>query len=332
VVQHRSDDPANPIRVLNLSYGSGGTPAYWTDPLQFAVEQAWKAGIVVVAASGNQGNNSGKLSNPATSQWVLAVGSTTTNGTVAPADDTVAPYSNIDPQRYTDVLAPGDSVASLRVPGSNIDNMYPSARVGDALFKGSGTSQAAAIASAAAALLMEYQPRLSADQVKHYLIEGKTWLPKGIDGMGEVNVNGAIGKLLEQPYLNSQSWMWGSGKGPIEATRGTSHVYLDGTPLTGENSVFGVFDSAAWAARSATHSTWTGGVWMGHRFAGDGWTGTSWATQTWADTSWSDRPWSGPETWSDPGWIGRYWSGRWPTDPWIGRYWSSDTWPAAFWG
>ena len=47
VVAHRNDDPANPIRVLNLSYGSGGRPVSWTDPLQFAVEQAWKAGIVV---------------------------------------------------------------------------------------------------------------------------------------------------------------------------------------------------------------------------------------------------------------------------------------------
>ena len=26
VVEHRNDDPANPIKVINLSYGSGGTP------------------------------------------------------------------------------------------------------------------------------------------------------------------------------------------------------------------------------------------------------------------------------------------------------------------
>ena len=51
VVQHRNDDPANPIRVVNLSYDSGGTPTTTTDPLQYAVEKAWKAGIVVVQCS-----------------------------------------------------------------------------------------------------------------------------------------------------------------------------------------------------------------------------------------------------------------------------------------
>ena len=33
VVQHRNDDPANPIRVLNLSYGTGGMSASSVDPL-----------------------------------------------------------------------------------------------------------------------------------------------------------------------------------------------------------------------------------------------------------------------------------------------------------
>ncbi|MEV0569933.1 S8 family serine peptidase, partial [Dactylosporangium sp. NPDC050588] len=36
VVAHRNDDPANPIRVINLSYGTGGTPNSWSDPVQYA--------------------------------------------------------------------------------------------------------------------------------------------------------------------------------------------------------------------------------------------------------------------------------------------------------
>ena len=58
VVKHRNDDPANPIRVINLSYGAGGIPALLDRPAAFAsVEQAWKAGIVVVAAAGNTGTS-----------------------------------------------------------------------------------------------------------------------------------------------------------------------------------------------------------------------------------------------------------------------------------
>ncbi len=48
VVEHRNDDPKNPIRVLNLSYGTDGVQDYRVDPLTHAVENAWRAGIVVV--------------------------------------------------------------------------------------------------------------------------------------------------------------------------------------------------------------------------------------------------------------------------------------------
>ena len=43
------------IRVLNLSLGHPVGESYTTDPLCQAVEKAWKAGIVVVCAAGNDG-------------------------------------------------------------------------------------------------------------------------------------------------------------------------------------------------------------------------------------------------------------------------------------
>ncbi len=70
VVQHRNDDPAHPIRVLNLSYGTDGTQDYRTDPLTHAVENAWRAGIVVVTAAGNRGVD-GPLNDPAYDPYVL---------------------------------------------------------------------------------------------------------------------------------------------------------------------------------------------------------------------------------------------------------------------
>src|SRR5215813_2895056 len=45
------------IRVMNLSLGRPVFESYTLDPLCQAVEQAWKAGIVVVVAAGNEGRN-----------------------------------------------------------------------------------------------------------------------------------------------------------------------------------------------------------------------------------------------------------------------------------
>ena len=43
------------IRVINLSLGRPVFESYTVDPLCQAVEAAWKAGIVVVVAAGNDG-------------------------------------------------------------------------------------------------------------------------------------------------------------------------------------------------------------------------------------------------------------------------------------
>jgi serine protease AprX len=337
VVQHRYDDPANPIRVMNLSYGSGGTPPAATDPLQFAVEKAWQAGIVVVVAAGNNGNAAGVLTNPAMDDWVLAVGATATNGTTATGDDTLAPFTNLSSTStgQVDVLAPGTSIASLRDPGSNIDNLNPSARVGTTLFKGSGTSQATAVVSAAAALLLQAKPAATPNQVKDWLVRGATPLTTAAAatlGLAEINVGGALARTataVAAPALKAST-----GMGMLQNSRGTSNVKLDGVALTGERSVWGPLSTATWAPRSAARTSWTGGSWMGYRVAGDGWTGMSWASRTWAAATWTAAPWANTTAmgWYDPAWFGRTWSGRtWSAGTWSGRTWSSDGWSGSTW-
>ena len=68
------------------------------------------------------------------------------------------------------MVAPGRSIVSLRAPGSLIDQAFPGGRVGDRLFRGSGTSQAAAVTSGAVALLLQQYPNLTPDQVKAALV------------------------------------------------------------------------------------------------------------------------------------------------------------------
>ena len=56
VAQH-AHDPGLNIRVINLSFGTDSSQAYTSDPLAFAVENAWRKGIVVVVAAGNDGTS-----------------------------------------------------------------------------------------------------------------------------------------------------------------------------------------------------------------------------------------------------------------------------------
>ncbi|MEV4510899.1 S8 family serine peptidase [Dactylosporangium sp. NPDC049525] len=335
VVQHRSDDPANPIRVVNLSYSTGTSSAAGTDPLQFAVEKAWQAGIVVVAAAGNDGNTTGMLTNPAVDDWVIAVGATATKGTASTTDDTLAPFTNLSSTTggQVDVLAPGTSIASLRVPGSNVDNLNPTARVGTTLFKGSGTSQATAVVSAAAALLLQAKPTATPNQIKDWLTSGGTPVTSGTAatlGLKQINVNGAIARSATTTA--APAWKLSSGTGGLQGSRGASSLTLDGVKLSGERTIWGSFSTSQWA--KSTTPAWNGGLWMGYRLAGDGWTGTSWAATTWGSATWTAAPWAGSAAtgWSDPAWTGRTWSGRtWSAGTWSGRTWSSDNWANATW-
>ena len=92
VVTHRNDAGMN-VRVINLAYGIDPTTDYQNDELAYAVEAAWKAGIVVVVAAGNDGNDLA-LRNPAFDPFVLAVGAVDTNGTQSTNDDMVPAFSN----------------------------------------------------------------------------------------------------------------------------------------------------------------------------------------------------------------------------------------------
>ncbi|MGH2735089.1 MAG: S8 family serine peptidase, partial [Actinomycetota bacterium] len=177
VVQHRNDNGMN-IRVLNLSFGTDGTQDYRLDPLTYAAEVAWRKGIVVVVAAGNNGYGSAKLNNPAYDPFVISVGGSDTKGTWTTSDDTLGEFSSHgDGSRNPDVVAPGKSIVSLRTPGSAVDVTYPQGQVGERFFRGSGTSQAAAVVSGAAALIIDQRPGITPDQVKALLTKTADRLP-----------------------------------------------------------------------------------------------------------------------------------------------------------
>jgi serine protease AprX len=336
VSQHRNDNGMN-VRVINLAFGSASAQAYQLDPLAAAAENAWRHGIVVVVSGGNDGSAAAGLTNPAIDPYVIAVGAADPQGKKNYNKATVATFSSEGTAaRHVDLLAPGMSIASLRDPGSFIDVTYPTGLVaGDTtgrLFRGSGTSQAAAVVSGAAALLIQQDPSLTPDQVKAILIgtadpvSAATTLTAGA---GQLNVAAASDqvKRLQSGKLSAttvaamtQSFPAATGLGSLEAARGGDDLVdpQTGVAFNGEFDIQGMpWHAAAWAKASAAGTAWSGSTWNGATWTGSGWTNaTHWASARWTAARWSAARWSAAV------WDAARWSAaRWSAARWSGASW-----------
>jgi serine protease AprX len=342
VVTHRNDPGLN-IRVLNLSFGTDSLQDPRLDPLSHAVESAWRNGIVVVVSAGNSGVSTARLAMPAANPYVIAVGAANSNGTDGKADDLAGDFSTGgNATRHPDLLALGRSLASLRVPNSYIDVNYPGALIpsdpAQRYFRGTGTSQAAAVVSGSVALLLQQRPGLAPDQVKKLLTSTAVKLdprksPLSLNvnaqGAGELDLQKALDTPTPTTASAAQAWPSSLGTGTLEASRGTAIVAdpVNGGELHGETDIQGQpFNATAWSASAKAGTAWTGGTWNGRTWSGASWSGGTWASTAWSGTSWSGATWSG-RTWSDNAWLNGSWTGR----TWSGRTWSGRTWSDAYW-
>jgi serine protease AprX len=332
VTQHAQSNGLN-IRVLNLSLGTDSLQPYQLDPLAHAAEVAWRHGIVVVAAVGNQGASAASVSDPATDPFLIAVGASDSNGTLTPSDDVATDFSSVgDSDRHADLVAPGAYIVGLRDPGSYLDTTYPGARIGDRYFRGSGTSQAAALTSGAAADLLGANPNLSPDQVKAALVKAAQPIAtsaKRAVGSGLLDIAAAeadpVVKHAGQNYLPS------IGLGSLEAARGDAHISIGDATLHGERDIFGNPWRPRMPLAEEFNQAWNGGNWNGSTWSGATWSGATWSGATWSGATWSGSTWSGA-TWSGSTWSGSTWSGStWSGSTWSGATWSGATWSGSTW-
>ena len=182
------------IRVINLSLGRPVFESYTLDPVCQAVEKAWKSGIVVVVAAGNNGryqptDGYGTITSPGNDPYVITVGAMKTMGTPTRVDDLIASYSSkgptvVDAISKPDIVAPGNLLVSLEAPNSTLYNRVPGNRVPNSFYqKGgssaasssyftlSGTSMATGVVSGVVADLLQKSPSLNPDQVKARLMK-----------------------------------------------------------------------------------------------------------------------------------------------------------------
>jgi serine protease AprX len=252
------------IRVLSLSFGSELDTSYIADPLSYAAEQAWNAGIVVVAAAGN-GNDVLGLNTPAADPFVISVGATSMGKLSSLGDDSVPSWSRVGTwKRGPDVVAPGTSIVSLRDPGSFIDQNNPQGLVGQDYFKGSGTSQATAVVSAAAALLIDKNPDLDPDQVKALLMGGANDVPHASDyqeGSGQIDVSRSAS--LPVPH-SEQNWPAASLSAILHADH-SDNLRVD-PGGTGKN-----LDANRWSSNRWSSNRWSSNRWSSNRWSGGSW-------------------------------------------------------------
>ena len=240
---------ADQVDVANLSFSQRRPGAgYGADPLTDAVEAVRDAGVSVVVSAGNDPSVVG---DPGFAPRALTVGA----ADLTAGAPEVAAFSGSDVVagvRKPDVVASGVGVLGVLPASSVIARQNPEARVGGRLWRGSGTSQAAAVTSGAVALLLERDPGAGPTQVKAALRTSAAPLAGERDGAGLLRV------ALRGHDGASDPATGGAGSDP-----------------TGE---------AGWDANSWSANSWSANSWSANSWSANSWSANSWSANSWSST------------------------------------------------
>ncbi|WP_110928368.1 S8 family serine peptidase [Bacillus massiliglaciei] len=175
--------------IINLSL----TTEDYNEEFDQAIQRAYKKGIIIVAAAGNE--HTSKLRYPAAFKNVIGVSATDQK-------DRAAPFSNYG--SYIDLSAPGSDIYST-LPGNKYGFM-------------SGTSMAAPMVSGISALILSKDPFLTPNEILKILKSSSIDLgPKGWDahfGAGRLDASKVLAKTPDpiSTITKSSSSLTANGK------------------------------------------------------------------------------------------------------------------------
>ena len=207
-----NDGPANNgIQVMSMSLG--GPDSNGDDSISQEADAASAAGIVVVAAMGNDGTR--RVSTPAAADTAISIAASDDHNTVKRDDDTFAGYSNYGPRGdgylKPDVTAPGTQIMSaLRDTWNGYVNM-------------DGTSMATPHVSGLVALMLQANPDLTPAQVKQIL-------HKTAESRGNHHIDPS------EPKYDTH-WGWGliNGYAAVKMALGAPDLTVDSLNTTSSN-------------------------------------------------------------------------------------------------
>jgi serine protease AprX len=280
------------IRVVNFSLHSASPSSFRWDPLDKAVEKLWLSGVVVVAASGNQGQGGRPTPMayaPGNDPFAITVGALDLHGTANPERADVPAWSawgyTLDGFAKPELSAPGRAIVGPVPAGSTLAAERPGQLLSTSdgtYITLSGTSLSAPIVAGIAADLLALRPTLTPDQVKGALMHEARSLRRVrtlAAGVGEAYAPAAA-TLAFPPNPN---------------------LALDRFLIKDPAGDGMIFDDVSWLDAAKASPTWDAVSWL------DGWADVSWSDVSWSDVSWSDVSWA-DVSWSDVSWSDVSWT------------------------
>ncbi len=183
------------VQVINLSLG-GAVSCDGTDALSVLCDEAvLQADIVMCIAAGNSGPTERTIGSPGCARYVITVGAITDS-------DQIARFSSRGPTAdgriKPDIVYPGVDIIAPQAAGTQMGQVVRAGYV-----TANGTSMAAPHASGVAALMLEANPKLTAERTKNQMLAGAVSIGAlpNTQGIGRGDAYGAYQKAIEQPYI-----------------------------------------------------------------------------------------------------------------------------------
>jgi serine protease AprX len=287
------------IRALNLSVSVSVPESYATSPIDAAVEYLWRQGVTVVASAGNLGSAQDAMwYAPGNDPLIITVGCLDENGTADPADDSLCPISSRgvteDGFAKPDLVAPGRMIVSALASGigphgAALAGDFPERITADRQhIRLSGTSMSAPMVTAAVALLLERNDKLTPSQIKQILLGTAKSYPGQTDGAGRLNIVDAL-NAADHPPAKADSL-------PLPV-RGAAAP---------KGSVTLLWDGARWGNTYWDGARWGSAYWDGARWGSAEWDGARWGSAYWDGARWGSAYWDGAR-WGSTAWDGARW-------------------------